>query len=58
MPPKPRIVVASAIGQKTSNLYLSITGNNFMAINVYDSNLKLLQQTRTSQLFEDIFVVE
>jgi len=58
MPPKPRIVVATAIGPKSSNLYVSITGNNFQAVNIYDPSLTLLKQTSTGYLYEDLFVAE
>jgi len=58
LPPKPVILVASAIGPKSGNFYVSVASDAYNAINSYDNNFKYLNQVRTSNLFEDIFVQE
>jgi hypothetical protein len=58
MPPKPRIVIATTIGLKSSNLYISLTGNGYSGVNVYDSKLNLISKRSTNQLYEDIYVSE
>jgi len=58
LPPRPVIIVASKIGPKSGNLYMSLTSDVYNAINIYDSNVKFLSQVQTQFLFEDLFVHE
>jgi len=58
LPPVPRIIIASQIGNMTGNIAFSVTSDVYNAVIIYDQTLKLVSQVKTEFVLEDIFLQE
>jgi len=58
LPPVPRIIISTEIGQISGNLAISVTSNEYNAIMVYDQTAKLVSQIKNEFVLEDIFFSE